>query len=124
MSASSALFAKYLTVDVKVRQFFCLKGYIKKHNIPLWNITAVATDNALATVSRYRKFAALLQENVPNVRTFHCVLHVTQLVAKKLSSELHDLKVCIKSINKIKARPLKTKIKMMKIGTNYFCTLR
>ena len=54
-------------------------------------------------VGRSRGFPVFLREKV---HTVHCVLHKQLLVAKKLSGELHDsLKVCIKSINKIKADP-------------------
>ena len=86
-----------------MRQFFlCLKDYLNKHNVPLENITAVATDGAPAMVGRYRGFSVFLKEKVPTVRTVHCVLHRQHLVAKKLSGELHEaLKVCIRSINKI-----------------------
>lgn len=52
-----------------------------------------------------------LKEKVPTVRTVHCVLHRQHLVAKKLSGELHvALKICIKSINKIKAHPLHSRL--------------
>ena len=42
-----------------------------------------------------------------NVLTVHCVYRKQHLITKKLSGDLHEaLKVCIKSINKIDARPL------------------
>ncbi|KRX45573.1 hypothetical protein T06_11705 [Trichinella sp. T6] len=44
-------------------------------------------------VGRYRGFATLLKETVPDVRAVHCVLHRHHLVAKNLNGELHaDLK--------------------------------
>jgi len=106
------LFGKYLKGDAKGETIFrCLVDYLKEHNVPLGNITAVATDGAPAMVGRYRGFAALLKEKVSNVRTVHCVLHRHHLVAKKLSGELHDaLKVCIRSVNKIKAHPLNSRL--------------
>ncbi|KRX66261.1 hypothetical protein T09_15706 [Trichinella sp. T9] len=46
-------------------------------------------------VGRYRGFANLLKETVPDVRAVHCVLHRHHLVAKNISGELHAaLKVC------------------------------
>lgn len=99
--------------------------------ISLENITAVATDGAPAMVGRYRGFAALLKQNVPDVLTIHCILHRSHLVAKKLSGELHDaLTVCVKAINKIKAHPLNSRLfaklceKMMKLPTSYSFTQR
>ncbi|XP_066946097.1 protein FAM200C-like [Macrobrachium rosenbergii] len=81
------LFAKYLTADAKV-----------------------ATDGAPAMVGRYRGFASLFKQKVPDVCTVHYVLH-RLLVAKKLSDGLHDaLKVCIRAINKIKAHPLNSRL--------------
>jgi len=45
------------------------------------------------------------------VVTVHCVLHRNHLVAKKLSGELHEaLMICIRSINKIKAHPLNSRV--------------
>lgn len=106
------LFANYLTGDAKGETILqCVQQYFEKHNIPLSNITAVATDGAPAMVGRYRGFASLLKKKVPNVRTVHCVLHRQHLVAKKLSGELHDvMKVCIRAINKIKAHPLNSRL--------------
>ncbi|XP_023233556.1 zinc finger BED domain-containing protein 5-like [Centruroides sculpturatus] len=106
------LFAKYLETDSKGETIFlCLQDYLNKHNIPFGNITAVATDGAPAMVGRYRGFFVFLKKKVPKVHTVHCVLHRQHLVAKKLSGELHDtLKVCIRSINKIKAHPLNSRL--------------
>ena len=62
-------------------------------------------------IGRYRGFASLLKGKVPGVRIIHCGLHRNHLVAKNLSSELHAaLKVCIKSVNKIKAHPLSSRL--------------
>lgn len=106
------LFAKYLETDGKgVTIFGCLQEYLNKYDIPLENIIAVATDGAPAMVGRYRGFATLLKEKVPGIRTIHCVLHRNNLVAKYLSPELHKaLQFCIKSINQIKAQPLKSRL--------------
>ena len=71
----------------------------------------MATDGAPAMVGRCRRFATLLKQKVPHVVTVHCVLHRTHLVAKKLSSELHEaLMVCIRPINKIRAHPLNSRL--------------
>lgn len=85
------LFANYLSGDAKGETVLkCVQQHFEKHNIPLSNITAVATDGAPAMVGQYRGFAGLLKEKVPDVHTVHCVLHRQHLVAKKLGGELHD----------------------------------
>lgn len=106
------LFAKYLETDGKgITIFRCLEEYLNKFDIPLENITAVATDGAPAMVGRYRGFATFLKEKVPDVRTIHCVLHRNNLVAKYLSPELYEaLQFCIKSINQIRAQPLNARL--------------
>ena len=64
--ADEFLFGKYLKGDAKGNTIFqCLVDYLKEHNVPLGNITAVATDGAPAMVGRYRGFAALLKERFP-----------------------------------------------------------
>ncbi|XP_003369530.1 putative zinc finger protein [Trichinella spiralis] len=84
------LFANYLKGDAKGETIFrSLEDYLKEHNVPFRNITAVATDGAPAMVGRYGGFATLLKETVPDVRAVHCMLHRHHLVAKNLSGELH-----------------------------------
>ena len=62
-------------------------------------------------VGRYTGFVSLLNEKVLDVCTVHCVLHRQHVVAKKLRGELHDaMKVCIRTINKIKAHPLNSRL--------------
>ena len=106
------LFAKYLRADSKGETILqCLEDYLNKMNVPIANITAVATNGAPAMIGHYRGFASLLKRKVPSVQTIHCVLHRNHLVAKNLSNELHAaLKVCIGSVNKIKAHPLSSRL--------------
>ncbi|XP_068200436.1 zinc finger BED domain-containing protein 5-like [Palaemon carinicauda] len=98
------LFAKYLKIDAKGENIFrCLDEYLREHNIPLSNITAVSIDGPLFTLNRYRKLSSLLKESIPDVRTIQCVLHRQHLVSKRLGEELNEsLEVCIRSIIRIK----------------------
>ena len=100
------LFGKYLKGDAKSETIFqCLVDYLKEHNIPIGNITAVTTDGAPAMASLYKGFAALLKQ-----KGSQCTYY-SLCFARKLSGELHDaLKVCIRSINKIKAHPLNSRL--------------
>ncbi|XP_066938665.1 zinc finger BED domain-containing protein 5-like [Macrobrachium rosenbergii] len=101
------LFTKYLEADAKGETIFrCLEEHLKKHNIPLSNITAVSIDGTLPMSSFHRGLTTIFKERFPDVRTIHLVLHRQHLVATELSEELHDtLEVCIKAINKIKGNP-------------------
>lgn len=115
------LFANYHTGNAKGETILkCVQQHFEKHNIPLGNITAVATDGAPAMVGQYRGFAGLLKEKVPDVHTVHCVLHKQHPVAKKLSGALHDvMKVCIRAINTIKAHPLNSRLFALLCKENY-----
>ena len=99
------LFCKCLEIDTKGLTIFqTLSDYLRNKSIPLTNIIACATDGAPAMVGRYRGFASLLKEKIPNLFTVHCVLHRQHLVAKRLSPRLQEcLGVAIKAVNKIKA---------------------
>ena len=93
---------------------------MNKVNVPLQNITSVATDEAAAMIGRYSGFASLLKGRVPSVRAIHCVLHRNHLVAKNLSSELYAaLKVCIRSVYMIKVHPLSSRLFAMLCEKNY-----
>jgi len=52
----------------KVRHLQCVQQYFEKHNIPLGDITAVASDDAPAMIGRYRGFPSLLKEKAPAVK--------------------------------------------------------
>ena len=52
---TSFFFSKYLEGDSKGETIFrCMEKYLQEQNISLENITAVATGDATAMVSRYR----------------------------------------------------------------------
>jgi hypothetical protein len=92
------------TYTTGLSTFTAVKSYFAKHNIPLSNIIAWATDGAPSMIGRYRGFIAFLKEEVPNVLCIHCVVHRQHLVGKSLSTILHSsLRIIIRAINKIKS---------------------
>lgn len=99
------LFAQNLITDTKGKTTFnVLKTFFDKHNIPLKNIIACATDGAPAMVGQYQGFIAYLKTEVPGILAIHCMIHRQHLVAKHLSQKLHEsLKVVITSVNRIKS---------------------
>lgn len=106
------LFAKYLQTDTKGESIFrALDEFLKEKEIPLNNILSVATDGAPAMVGRYRGFLAYLKKEVPNAFTVHCIIHRQHLVAKNLSTRLHNsLQYVIKAINTIRSSSLNDRL--------------
>ncbi|XP_077093644.1 protein FAM200C-like [Siphateles boraxobius] len=118
--AEDVLFAKYLSTDTRGETIFrALSDYLLENCIPIANILACATDGAPAMVGRYRGFATLLKERVPQVLTVHCMLHRHNLAAKNLSPSLHQsLNIAARAINKIKAHALNDRIFRQLCGEN------
>ncbi|KAG0434301.1 Protein ZBED8 [Dictyocoela muelleri] len=106
------LFAETLNMNTKGGSiFFVFKEFFNKKEIPLTNILTVATDGALAMIGRHKGFISYLKKLHPDVVTVHCVFHRQHLVAKNLSSRLHDsLNYVIQAVNKIKCSPLNTRL--------------
>ena len=106
------LFARTLNIDTKGESIFnVLKDFFIEKAIPLSNILSVATDGAPAMVGRYRGFVTLVKQNVPGVLAIHCVIHRQHLVAKNLSSRLHEsLQLVIKAVNRIRSNALNTRL--------------
>ena len=88
-----------------------VKTYFETNAIPLINIIACATDGAPSIMGRYRKFNAFLKSANPGALICHCVIHQQHLVAKNISDRLNQsLKIVIKTVNKIKAHALNTRL--------------
>ena len=106
------LFARTLETDTKGGTVFStLEGFLNERNIPMKNIIACATDGAAAMVGKYRGFTAFLKKAIPHVMTIHCVVHRQHLVAKNITEPLNSaMAIVIKSINKIKAHPLNSRL--------------
>ena len=106
------LFARTLTKDTKGESIFkVLEDFFIEKAIPLSNIISVATDGAPAMVGRYRGFVNLMKQNVPGVFAIHCVIHRQHLVAKNLSSRLHEsLEFVIKAVKRIRGSALNTRL--------------
>lgn len=106
------LFARTLTTDTKGESIFkVLKDYFMEKSIPLSNILSAATDGAPAMFGRYRGFMGLLKQNIPGVFTIHCVIHRQHLIAKNLSSRLHQsLQFVINAVNKIRGNALNSRL--------------
>uniref|UniRef100_A0A5S6R034 DUF4371 domain-containing protein n=1 Tax=Trichuris muris TaxID=70415 RepID=A0A5S6R034_TRIMR len=106
------LFAKELITDTRGESIFLvLKDFYEEKEIPLSNITAVATDGAPAMTGRQRGFIAHLKQVVPDIVAVNCVIHREHLAATRLSNRLNSsLQLVINAINKIKSNPLNDRL--------------
>ena len=106
MSFSSLTFLKLVH---RVRQY--LRVWMNIETSTTFPFIVVATGGTPAMVGRHRGFSFLIKEYVPIVHTACCVIHWQHHAAIKQSGELHEaLKVCITSINRIKAHPFKFRL--------------
>ncbi len=110
--AEEFMFARYLVTDTRGQTIFnAVDAYLREKAIPITNILTCATDGAPAMVGQYRGFTSLLKERVPHVLTVHCVIHRHNLVAKAMSTPLHDsINIAVKVINKIKSHALNDRL--------------
>lgn len=114
------LFAICLTTDTKGESIFeAVVNFFEVNQIPMENISSVATDGAPSMVGRYRGFIALLRKKIPHIFAIHCVIHRQHLVARNLSSRLNEtLQLVITTVNKIKSSALNSRIFEQLCGEN------
>ena len=100
-------FSESLTADIKASTIFkTVEKVFKDKQIPMSNVIACATDSAPAMIGRHRGFIQHMKTASPGILAIHCIIHRQHLVAKHLSTELHEsLQVFIKAVNKIKTSP-------------------
>ena len=81
-----------------------IASYFAHFNIPMTSLISCAADGAPAMLGKRGGCLKLLQDNNPEMKIVHCVIHRENLVAKNLSSELHDvLSRVIKCVNVVKS---------------------
>ena len=102
------LFAISLPADTRATTVFnAVERFCEEKEISMQNILQCATDGAAAMVGKHRGFIALMKEKIRGLIATHCVIYRQHLVARNISAELHhSLRIVIKCIDKIKARPL------------------
>ena len=99
------LFAKLLETDTTGLSIFeATKSWFDENQIPLGNLVSCATDGAPSMFGTQNGFIAHMKELCPSILAVHCVENRHHLVAKKISSDLHELlRVVIQIVNKIKS---------------------
>ena len=99
------LFAKLLETDTTGLSIFeARKSWFDENQIPFGNLVSCATDCAPSMFGMQNGFIPHIKELCPSILAVHCVVHRHHLVAKKISSDLHEsLRVVIQAVNKIKS---------------------
>ena len=99
------LFAKLLESDTTGLSIFeAIKPWFDENQIPFGNLVFCATDGAPSMLGKQNAFIAHIKELCPSILAVHCVVHRHHLVAKKISSDLHEsLRAVIQTVNKIKS---------------------
>ncbi|XP_028968356.1 SCAN domain-containing protein 3-like [Galendromus occidentalis] len=85
---------------------------IKPYCIPWKNCIGVCTDGAANMTGRLMGFTARVKKvGHPNLLSTHCIIHREQLVAKRLSPQLHSvLSDVVRIVNEIRCKPLNSRI--------------
>ena len=106
------LFARTLTTDTRGESIFkILEGFLCEKQIPMANILSAAVDGAPAMFGRYRGILSYPKRQIPNLLTIHCVIHRQHLVARNLSSSLHEsLQFVIRAVNLIRSPALNSRL--------------
>lgn len=91
--------------------FDVISSYLEKIHVS-WNLCiGICTDGAPAMTGHIKGFVAHVKEQNEDILVTHCFLHREALVTKYLPPELRlVLEECIKMVNYIKSRPLKSRI--------------
>ena len=99
------LFAKLLETDTTGLSIFeARKSWFDENQILFGNLVSCATDGAPPMLGKQNGLIAHIKELCPSILAVHCLVHRHRLVAKKISSDLHEsLKVVIQTVNKMKS---------------------
>ncbi|UYV69664.1 hypothetical protein LAZ67_7000157 [Cordylochernes scorpioides] len=101
-------FVRFIHENDIINQFLCCRERNKSFvEVMYWHFT----DGAPAMTGHLKGFVALVRELSGDILVTHCFLHREALVTRYLPSELKIvLEQCVKIINYIKSRPLKSRL--------------
>jgi hypothetical protein len=103
--AQLAVYVRYLNENIFAEELLCLlplvghtgaqdvytvlTEFLERHDIDRQRIVSLATDGAPSMIGRVNGLAKRLTDDIPNLVTFHCIIHQSVLCAR-LSGELAD----------------------------------
>lgn len=88
-----------------------IKNHITEINLPLQKLVSITTDGAPSMIGSAVGFITLCKNDAefPNFFNYHCIIHQQALCTKVLRYE-HVMKVVLKIVNSIRARPLQSRL--------------
>ena len=91
--------------------FDVISSYLEEIKVSLKSCIGICTDGAPALTAHLKGFVAYVEELNWDILVIDCFLHREAIVTKYLPSELQIiLEQCVKMINYIKSRPLKSRL--------------
>lgn len=106
------LFCKPILTNCRARELFAvLNNFFLESNLEWKYCVGLCTDGARAMSGRFGGLRALIQNVAVNAIWTHCLIHREALASQQLSGDLNGvLEVVVKTVNFIKARPLKARL--------------
>ena len=106
------LFCKPILTNCRAHELFTILNNFFQENILEWKYcVALCTDGARAMCGRFGGLRTLVQGVAVNAKWTHCLIHREALASQQLSGDLNGvLEVVVKTVNFIKARPLKARL--------------
>lgn len=88
-----------------------IKNHIIEINLPLQKLVSITTDGAPAMIGSNVGFITFCKNDAdfPNFFNYHCIIHQQVLCTKVLHYE-HVMRVVLKIVNSIRARPLQCRL--------------
>ena len=106
------LFCKPILTNCKAHELFAILNNLFLENNFQWKYcVGLCTDGARAMSGRFGELQTLVQGVAVNAKWTHCLIHREALASQQLSDHLSGvLEVVVKTVNFIKARPLKARL--------------
>ena len=106
------LFCKLILKNCRAHELFAiLNNFFQENNLQWKYCVGLCTDGARALSGRFGGLQTLVQGVAVNAKWTHCLIQREALASQQLSGNLNGvLKVVVKTLNFIEARPLKTRL--------------
>ena len=106
------LFCKPILTNCRAHELFAiLNNFFQENNLQWKYCVGLRTDGARAMSGRFCGLLTLVQGVAVNAKWTHCLIQREALASQQLSGDLNRvLKAVVKTVNFIKARPLKARL--------------
>ena len=106
------LFCKPILTNYRAHELFAiLKNFFQENNLQWKYCVGLCTDGARAMSGLFGGLLMLVQGVAVNAKWTHCLIQLEALALQQLSGDLNVvLKAVVKTVNFIKARPLKARL--------------